>query len=267
MARLPFWLLQGAIHLDTDPIHARIYYDPIISNKDYIRDAVNPRSDVIDIGPRSWVFSDPAGDGSGPGWGLNVSNPNLLFTNYNVAQLGGHTVVLYNPVNQVIISTRALGAWTQDPRVESYARVIHLNPFFINQEVGGSDQHSYNALAMYLAGQINWPAIPWVCALLDATQFTITRTAVKYVSTIFDIPFAAIVQESYVPGCFVNQMGMGLSSPTRFDGVPAGRQLGGYALYNQNTKEVVRLQNFSGGGITTSGSNPVWVSDMRMALG
>lgn len=269
MARLPYWLLHGAVHLDSDPLHARVYWDQSLANKDYIRDAFNPRSDVIEIGPRSWVFSDPSGNGSGPGWSLVVSgNPtSFLFPGYSEAQLGSHSVALYNPVNQVIVGVRNLGAWTTEVTSSPYARLLHLHPFWSHPELGGAYQHPYNAIAMYMAGQINWPVMSWVCALIDGDLYDINSTSIKYVNTIFDIPFAAIVGAAHVPGCFVDQMGFGLSSPTMITGVPAGKRVTGYACYSEATGEIVRMQRFIGGDLNTSGSSPVWVSPMRMVFG
>lgn len=269
MARLPYWLLQGVLNLQTDPLHARIYYDPQLPNKNYIHEAVNARSDPINLGgSRVLTFSDPAGDGSGPGWRLSYpGNPtSFLFTNYNISQLGNHVVAVYNATNHVIIATVNLGSASQSPRIDSYARIVHLDPFIQMQESGGSDKHSYHAIATAMLKGINWPADAYTCALLD-DSFVINRQSVKYTALMSDIPSSAVKATAPVHGKFVNEYGLAISLEIKFEGIPAGTRLYSQALYKTATGEIVTLQIMANGGITTSGTEPVWVTPQRFTIG
>ncbi len=268
---LQYWLLNGATNLESNPIHARIYADTSLFDRQYIQNVVKPRSNALSLPSRTWSFSDPGGIGNGRGWALHLTGTpdNLLFTGYNPGIDGSRYLALYDTSNNLILTRHSIFVSSTQPSSSHFGKVMIPDPFFQNQEVGGADTTPFWAIRMFLAGVINWPVMPWALALMDDT-FSTDRQTVRYTTTFGDLPSGKIIATASVPNCHVDGAGMAISSPTRFDGIVPGKRVGSYALYhNGGAGEILRIQplSSSGGGIlVTSGVNPIWVTDMRLTF-
>ena len=248
-------LLNGMIRPDDDPLHVRVYRGAW-AGWDFLGQVPNQlAADPAAIGALSFQFRNGR-------WGL-YGAPEITMGNFTGPSGDFFYAVTYRPSDGFILTARNIsGPVNRGPRVENYVRLQVPSGLYLSVADNGAAGYNFGNTRwgerLFLAGYLNWPALPWAAALVDAAWNPSLETNV-----LAQIPAQHILAFGELPNRQVLNDGQAVCGNIAFS-VPAGRNMGHVAIFlntgDPATAHVVRLITFnlSGKGVSL-GTVPVWL--------